>query len=107
MKYRKQLLPACVCLSIMFISGVTTVKAQGERETAVRKAPVVSQRDYSINQRALDEKSVTVNRFIGETEKPLFRTFDRADDSNDWIQSYDEADDLFEKRTVKPDEDDE
>lgn len=42
--------------------------------------------------------SMVVSKFIGETEKNLERLFDRAE-SNDWILFFDEADDLFARRS--------
>lgn len=42
--------------------------------------------------------SLTVSKYIGETEKNLARVFDRAS-NKDWILFFDEADALFGKRT--------
>ena len=42
--------------------------------------------------------SLTVSKYIGETEKNLARVFDQAQ-SKDWILFFDEADALFGKRT--------
>ncbi len=103
MRQGKKLLAACVCLLILIVSGILTVNAHGEREAAVRKAPLDTQRDYSIERRAMDPKSDAIDRFIGETEKNLPGTFDRAP-SPGRIPYYDEADELFERRTGIPDE---
>ncbi|MFA0960445.1 ATP-binding protein [Roseivirga sp. BDSF3-8] len=42
--------------------------------------------------------SMTVSKYIGETEKNLKKVFDRAENEN-WVLFFDEADSLFGKRT--------
>ncbi|UII24686.1 ATP-binding protein [Fulvivirga maritima] len=42
--------------------------------------------------------SMTVSKYIGETEKNLAKVFDQAE-KHDWILFFDEADSLFGKRT--------
>lgn len=42
--------------------------------------------------------SLTVSKYIGETEKNLSKVFDQAE-QHDWILFFDEADSLFGKRT--------
>ena len=105
MKDLMPLLMFLVLLTVLIISGQSTLNAQGKENKVTPGAPASLKQEQYIRPGSA-QRSDTVNKYIGETEKNLPRLFERAEPGGP-IQYYHEADELFDSRSKTDDENDE